>query len=330
VDATTIEVLYRQREDIYKRLRDESIFALEHALVKAKIKYHSLSSRIKLLPAILDKAERKEMGNPLSEMTDIVGVRVVCLFLSDIERIGEQIHKTFDVLQEDNKIEGQPVSSFGYMSVHFVVRIKKDFTGPRYEALSDAPLEIQVRTIAMDAWAAASHHLDYKTDVDVPRELRRDFYALSGLFYVADRHFEMFAQAKEKAQRVLQTEFQAPNARLDVELNLDSLVAYMKLKFPERRQNGPGEAVSKLVRELRAAKITTIKKLDQIVDAGWSAFLQYEQDTPEMFGKKVLFADVAVVRLLCSIVSEPFVLARETAVVEETRAKFVKYRRLID
>ncbi|MBI4489516.1 MAG: hypothetical protein HY694_10565 [Deltaproteobacteria bacterium] len=56
---------------------------------------------------------------------------------------------------------------------------------------SAVPFEIQIRTIAQDAWASISHYLDYKKESDIPAQLRRDFYALSGLFYVADRHFAM-------------------------------------------------------------------------------------------------------------------------------------------
>jgi len=53
----------------------------------------------------------------------------------------------------------------------------------------------------MDAWATVSHYLDYKTDADVPLGLRKDFQALSGLFYLADTHFEMFYGATGRSQQ---------------------------------------------------------------------------------------------------------------------------------
>jgi putative GTP pyrophosphokinase len=129
---------------------------------------------------------------------------VVGLYLSDLDRIARVIRNTFQVVSEDNKIEGADVSSFGYMSVHFVITMKQEYTGPRYDRIAGMPFEIQVRTIAMDAWANVSHHLDYKNDKDVPAELRKDFYALSGLFYVADRHFEMFySQSKQSREHMI-------------------------------------------------------------------------------------------------------------------------------
>ena len=53
------------------------------------------------------------------------GLRVICLFLSDIPRVGEVIRKSFNVLSEDDKIEGVEISSFGYLSFHFIAENEK-------------------------------------------------------------------------------------------------------------------------------------------------------------------------------------------------------------
>jgi ppGpp synthetase/RelA/SpoT-type nucleotidyltranferase len=79
-----------------------------------------------------------------------------------------------------------------YQSVHFVGRIHPSRSGPRYDSIKGQRFEIQVRTILMDAWANVSNYLDYKSDRSIPSELRRDFFALSGLFYVAEQHLEPF------------------------------------------------------------------------------------------------------------------------------------------
>ena len=51
--------------------------------------------------------------------------------------------------------------------------------------------EIQCRTILQNAWASVSHRLAYKGEASIPEALRKDFHALAGLFYVADKHFEL-------------------------------------------------------------------------------------------------------------------------------------------
>jgi len=53
----------------------------------------------------------------------------------------------------------------------------------------------------MHAWSIISHYLDYKTPNAVPSELKRDFNALSGLFYVADQHFEMFFKSSKASRK---------------------------------------------------------------------------------------------------------------------------------
>ena len=151
--------------------------------------------------------------NPLEEINEIVGIRIICLFLSDIAKITEIIRSQFVFRSEDNKIDGKDLSSFGYMYVHFIVSMP-EYTGPRYESLHSRAFEIQVRTLAMDAWSTISHYLDYKTEADIPKELRRDFYALSGLFYVADTHFQMFFKAREQAIKRTKQSVNNPNTEM--------------------------------------------------------------------------------------------------------------------
>jgi putative GTP pyrophosphokinase len=189
MDREELQREYSNRHRLYERLAEEAAHIIENGLVQRQIKFHSVPKRVKEFSSFAEKAVRRQIEKPFEEITDLVGLRIVCLLRSDLAQIAELIRSSFSVVTEDDKLETQPVASFGYLSVHFVVRMKGDFRGPRYDGLHDIPFEIQVRTIAMDAWAAVSHYLDYKTDVDVPAALKKDFQALSGLFYLADTHF---------------------------------------------------------------------------------------------------------------------------------------------
>jgi len=75
------------------------------------------------------------------------------------------------------------------MSLYLKAKLKTTDITLLGEEIKKIPFEIQVRTIAQDAWAAISHYLDYKKKSVIPDQLKRDFHALSGLFYVADTHF---------------------------------------------------------------------------------------------------------------------------------------------
>jgi ppGpp synthetase/RelA/SpoT-type nucleotidyltranferase len=322
-DKAQARTVFDRNEPIYKRLAEEVEFILEHELAKAALKYHSVVSRVKKFDSFWSKAQRKDMENPFT-MTDIVGVRVVCLFLSELKKVGAVIKECFHVLSEDDKIEGQDAASFGYMSLHYDVSLKKTYSGARYDQLVGLACEIQVRTIAMDAWASASHYLDYKTDKDVPAELKRDFYALSGLFYVADQHFEIFFRSREQTKELVTAELQSDRPNLEQEINLDNLTAYLQNRFPDRRKLD-AKSMSELVQELTAAGYKTLKQIDDILDAAWNAFAAYEKDHPPLDMPQ--FAQVGVVRVAVDLWDDDFAQARRQSWKGLERDK---YRKLLN
>jgi ppGpp synthetase/RelA/SpoT-type nucleotidyltranferase len=157
---------YDKRVAGYKDLAELVQYVISTNIMKIKI--HSLSHRIKDLNSLIDKARRKKIENPFSDIHDIVGFRIVCLFLSDLEKIGEIIRGKFDVFEEDDKINQSELNIFGYMSLHFKAKLRDNDVRTSDSVISNLPFEIQVRTIAQDAWAAISHYLDYKKKSDIP------------------------------------------------------------------------------------------------------------------------------------------------------------------
>jgi len=87
--------------------------------------------------------------------------------------------------------------------MHACISLPNHFRGSRYDPIKSLKCEIQVRTASMHAWATVSHHLDYKQEADIPSELKDDFYALSGVFYIADSLFEQFREARAGSIRRL-------------------------------------------------------------------------------------------------------------------------------
>lgn len=181
---------YSERLPEFKLLRDEGKDNLKSAISKSGIKVHSIIGRIKRFDSCVDKVIDKKIKEPFEAIKDFVGLRVICLFLSDLDRVEKLINETFEVLDRKDKTNYRGKDVFGYMGTHLIVKLKaKKETNPM-------PFEIQVRTIAQDAWASVSHHLNYKAN-SIPKELEKDFHALSGLFYVADTHF-LFIEKNKK------------------------------------------------------------------------------------------------------------------------------------
>jgi len=181
---------YNSRKGLFNQLIETAKFIISQEIQNIKI--HSFNHRIKGFDSFVDKIRRKGVKEPFQEIMDVVGLRIVCLFRADVKNIGVIVKKNFEILEEDDKINSVDVNIFGYMSLHYKAKLKD--VQPDYKDIKDIPFEIQIRTIAQDAWASISHNLDYKNESEVPIHLKRDFHALSGLFYVADTHFEILKQ----------------------------------------------------------------------------------------------------------------------------------------
>lgn len=138
---------------------------------------HHMESRLKSLKSIVGKLHRK--GLPLTlasaqaELYDIAGVRVICNYIDDIYDLANMLcgQADVEVLQRRDYI--QKPKPNGYRSLHITVRI------PVFLSTGSVgvPVEIQIRTIAMDFWASLEHQLRYKAEHTVPPTLRAQLKA---------------------------------------------------------------------------------------------------------------------------------------------------------
>lgn len=132
---------------------------------------HHLENRIKSPDSILDKMQRKHI--PLTadcmkeSILDIAGVRVICNYIDDIYTITSSLISQDDLrlIKKTDYIQNPKPN--GYRSLHVVVAV------PVYKFSEKVivPVEIQIRTIAMDFWASLEHQLHYKGKSDIAPEL---------------------------------------------------------------------------------------------------------------------------------------------------------------
>ena len=313
LDGGAISAYYATNLPRFEALKDEIVFVLNSILKKTSIKLHGIESRVKSVDLILEKCGRLGSDTPFTDFDDIVAARVICLFKEDIEAIGKQISKAFQVIKVDDKriSDNAPL---GYLSVHYICKIPHTYKGPRYDDTSDIVFEIQVRTLCMHCWAAVSHHLDYKGDWDVPKELKMALSALSGLFYVADNEFQQFYAARLASKHSAETASK-PTKAPDAEINLDTLTAYLKSTLPEREWASP-TAVSDLILEMKRAGYGLISEVDRDLKRSMDAFNAYEPIHPPGSGN--LYNAVGVVRAALTINSEKYQKARNDGVSDHT------------
>ncbi len=130
-----------------------------------------VSSRLKSPESIFAKHRRH--GGPVTlshirkNVRDIAGVRVVCSFIKDAYMIAEALTAQRDVQVIDVKDYIKNPKPNGYRSLHLIVEIPV-FLSSRSV---NVPIEIQIRTIAMDFWASLEHKIYYKFETEVPDAL---------------------------------------------------------------------------------------------------------------------------------------------------------------
>ena len=163
---------------------------------------HHIESRVKSLNSIVKKLH--DIGVPISisnakkTLHDIAGVRVVCCYVDDIYRIAELLLSQDDIslILEKNYIE-KPKPN-GYRSLHIVVDV------PVYMSQGKLfiPVEIQIRTVAMDFWATLEHGIRYKSPDEVPQsivdELRACADVITETDYKMQRIFKTLQQVHDK------------------------------------------------------------------------------------------------------------------------------------
>jgi len=131
---------------------------------------HHIECRIKRLPSIYKKLQQN--GLPLSldsvreHIQDIAGIRVVCNFIDDIYAMEEMLLNQPDITLIKRKDYIKDPKENGYRSLRLVMKV------PVYLSYKteDVPVEIQIRTVAMDYWASLEHMLRYKSnDPDIQK-----------------------------------------------------------------------------------------------------------------------------------------------------------------
>ena len=137
----------------------------------------SVSGRVKSVSSILEKMQRKGIVPEEMEeqVEDIAGIRIICQFVEDIEKVADLIQKRSDIEIKSEKDYIRHMKDSGYRSYHLIVYYTVEtMNGPKR-----IQVEIQIRTIAMDFWASLEHKLRYKKDIpaDQAQHLQEELLA---------------------------------------------------------------------------------------------------------------------------------------------------------
>ena len=181
---------YLSERDTFVKLGDIVSTILKKELKNAEIDVLAVEHRVKEEQSLEGKLELKgEKYATLSDITDILGERIICYFSDDVDKTASLIERLFDIDWENSVDKRNQLTpdAFGYLSLHYICSLPKEMGYD--EELSSKKFEIQIRSTLQHTWASISHDLGYKSEFGVPKRITRELSRVAGLLEIADDQF---------------------------------------------------------------------------------------------------------------------------------------------
>lgn len=247
-----------------------------------------ITSRLKKKDECVRKFQRKyrttleQQGTAYeikTHISDLIGLRVVCIYSDEINEIVSLLSKEFDVLETTDKISQIQGTEnvFGYQALHMDLRLGANrIELSEYKKFPLHNFEVQIRTIIQDSWSAVDHKIQYKKNI--PIELKRRINVLSALFELADREFLSIRNENTQLIQQFQESIDARDSIILMQSKpLDALefAALLGSRFPESKLKT--RAIDGFLSQiLKQDKEMNVSKMLQIFDDYSDLVVQYQ------------------------------------------------------
>jgi ppGpp synthetase/RelA/SpoT-type nucleotidyltranferase len=196
---------YKKRLDVVLTPLAEQLRAFIARCLEGQPRIDRVSARPKGIDKFVAKATKIVNGKakyqePLEEIQDQIGARIITFYLSDVARIDPLIQEWFRPIEYKDHV---PEShwEFGYFGRHYILAVPTDVISPDWpKEMIPRFFELQVKTLFEHAWSEAEHDLGYKPGEDplTPSQTRSLAYT-SAQAWGADRMFEDLFQERSAA-----------------------------------------------------------------------------------------------------------------------------------
>lgn len=161
-----------------------------------------VTGRVKEVSSILEKANKFQI--PIDrigyELEDIAGLRIMCQFVDDIDKVVELLRcrKDMQILYEKDYVRN--VKPSGYRSYHMIIKYPVNMASGHMEILA----EFQIRTLAMNFWATIEHSLNYKYKKQLPNELKDKLKSAADAAFKLDEEMLEIKDEIKDAQKLFE------------------------------------------------------------------------------------------------------------------------------
>lgn len=215
--------LWREILDPYRLAVDELVVKFNHIIDEYRnaglySPIEQVTGRVKKISSILDKMQKKNISIEEIDdrIADMAGVRIICQFVEDIEKVVEIIHNRTDmeVVQEKDYITNMKDS--GYQSYHIIIY----YDVYTLDGTKRIQAEIQIRTLAMNFWATIEHSLQYKYKGNMPEHIKEKLHKASDAIITLDKEMGTVRDEIMDAQNIFQVKAMLVS---DILINIQNL-----------------------------------------------------------------------------------------------------------
>lgn len=200
------------RPKIGSRIKDRA-----ECVRKFEIKYRTQAER-----------DKRDQYNIADYITDLIGIRVICLYEDDVHAVHDIIKDNFTIADttDKTKLLEEDHEKFGYKGLHLNLKLNaKREKLPEYKGFQDFIVEVQIRSIVQDAWSEVDHRLKYKKSI--PSQLKHKIIRIAALFELADQEFTQIRKDTEIFETLLGSDELESGRQIDS----FSFIAVMKKHF---------------------------------------------------------------------------------------------------
>jgi len=250
--------LWREILDPYSLAVDELVTKFNHIIDEyrhagAYSPIEQVSGRVKTISSILEKSQKKgiDLKDFENTMEDIAGIRIICQFVEDIDKVVDIIKMRSDMRVKSEKDYINNRKKSGYRSYHLIAFYDVETLKGRKEL----QVEIQIRTLAMNFWATIEHSLQYKYKKNMPEHIKERLSSAAEAILILDQEMSVVRDEIMDAQNSFTVK---ANIVADILTNIQNLykvankqeVIKIQDEFFRIYQNGDQEELTKFSDDL--------------------------------------------------------------------------------
>ena len=257
--------------------------------------------RLKSLDSIKNKLDRKNLDykdeSIEKNINDVIGARIVCPFLSDVNELIEKLKSDPEIEIIGYKDYISTPKENGYSSYHLIIRVPVSIEG-KIEYVS---AELQIRTIIQDMLASLDHKISYKKNISYSPTTEESLKQITDKCNDLDRYFNKhyLAQSGKKKHNTSNeelfedTEYKKMMSKYETALNIvNSIIAQIDNSYK--------------INEMYFKKANPIEHIKSRIKTPQRIISKVKEETEDISVESIenTISDIAGIRIVCSFLSD--------------------------